>query len=53
MLQNFPAYAVYSAIHFQDLTYWTAESVPSGQSARERSGTRTEPEGEEEDFVFV
>jgi len=53
MLQSFPAYAVYSAIHFQDLTYWTPEPVPSGQSASQRSGTRAEPAGEEEDYVFV
>jgi hypothetical protein len=53
MLQSFPAYAVYSAIHFQDLACWAPEPVASGQSARQRSGTRAEPGGEEEDYVFV
>jgi hypothetical protein len=53
MLQSFPAYAVYSAIHFQDLACWAPEPVESGQIARQRSGTRAEPAGEEEDYVFV
>ncbi len=59
MLQSFPAYAVHSAIHFQDLACWVPEPVASGQTvasgqiARQRSGTRAEPAGEEEDYVFV
>ena len=59
MLQSFPAYAVHSAVHFQDLACWVPEPVASGQTvasgqiARQRSGTRAEPAGEEEDYVFV
>ena len=59
MLQSFPAYAVYSAVHYQDLASWAPEPVASGQTvasgqiARQRSGTRAEPAGEEDDYVFV
>ena len=53
MLQSFPVYTVHSAMHFQDLSFWPSESVVSGQIARPRSGARTEPEAEEEDYVFV
>lgn len=53
MLQSMPAYAVHSAMHFQDLSFWPSEPVASGQIARPRSGARTEPEAEEEDYVFV
>jgi hypothetical protein len=53
MLQNFPAHTVHSAMHFQYLTNWAPEPVARGKKARQRSGTRAEPPGEEEDYVFV
>ena len=58
MLQGFPAYAIHSAMHFEDYVYWP----PVAREAREARGSGTgkktrpgkpKPAGEEEDYVFV
>ena len=53
MLQSWPAYTVYSAMHFQDFVYWPPEPVARETHTKPSGSTHGKSAGEEEDYVFV